>query len=476
MPDSTVAGSTVADSKHRPASRRTVAAVVVLAAAAVLGVLTIVFDWGWPVWIATLAVGAIALVVAFLRTRPVLRSAAVLTAVALVVTGILVVRIPPMTPSGWKVEPDVRLIAADEKLAVTLDQQTGEVQGRAIDDGNQLWKNGFGGSGSTDWKQLGTDAVLLFDDSGSSQRDNRAAVISIADGKTRWSQDVGRQEPFTANDTVVVFTGDKTTTGIDLATGKKLWTHAGEATAGSGGQGSYRPNRWVARSDWIAVRNASGSAPTAVLDVRTGQVATAVRATRSDFVIAGQTFVEFTYAKDGHRLAKGTPLAGGQPWSTPFGRLNGLETLDVVDGRARAVYGTKTVFLDPGTGTLREVPLDGRWSVALQSRVDGRYVAVEQRDRDHHVVATAIADTTTGKLVDVPGRGDQVEASIEQSSDGTAIAHTTVVDAVGGKSQRYTLISDGAEHGQVSTTQGRFASAGDVIKVGGRITTFPRTG
>ncbi|GAA3563196.1 PQQ-binding-like beta-propeller repeat protein [Kribbella ginsengisoli] len=441
------------------------AALVVLAVAVAAAALTIVLDWGWSAWIATLAIAAVALIVATWRSRPVLRTAAVVAAVAVVAAGILVVRVPPIRSAGWESGSDTRLIAADDQLAVLLNQKTHAVQGRAISDGREVWKNSFGSSGTVRSQQLGTDAVLLYGD-------NQASVVSLADGKTRWQQDVGQQEPFTTNGDVVVFSGDKTTTGVEVQTGKKLWTYSGEATAGSGGQSSYNPRRWVPRSDWIVIRGDSESAPVTVLDARTGQVAATVQVKSNDFVVAGKSFVEFGYTKLGRRLAKGTPLAGGQPWQTEFGRSNGQESLDVVDGKARALYDTKAVYLDPGSGTVREVPIEDDWSVNwFNGGFGGRYVAVEQRDRDRSVDAWAVADTVTGKLVNLAGRGQTVDLSIEQFSNDTAISRTTVVDAVGAKSDRYAWITDGAEHGRLSTpgSRQRVESAAGVVQLGQRI-------
>lgn len=450
--------------------RRTVAALAVLAVAIVAAVLTVVLDWGWTAWIAALAIAAAALTVASLRYGPVLRIAAAVAAIALVAVGVLVVRIPPITAAGWKIGPDTLLIAADDNLAVILDQDTHAVRGHAIADGREVWKSSFGSSGTVRWQQLGADAVLLYLDSGSSLRDNQASVISIADGKTRWQQNVGQQTPFTTNDDVVVFTGDQTT-AFDLQTGKKVWNHAGGATAGSAGQSSYNVSRWVPRSDWIAVASGATSRPVAVLDAHTGKVAATVKPADNDFVIAGKTFIEFDYTKFGHRLAKGTPLAGGRSWQADFRRAKVDEVLDVVDGQARALYDTKAVYLDPETGNLREVPLDNGWSPnRFNGRTGGRYIAVEQRDRDRNVLAWAVTDTVTGKLVKLDGPGQPAELEIEQFSAGTSISHTTVVDAVGAESHRYARIADGAEQGQVSaTTDRRFESAGDVIQLGDRI-------
>ncbi|NEA35300.1 hypothetical protein [Streptomyces sp. SID13031] len=42
----------------------------------------------------------------------------------------------------------------------------------------------------------------------------------------------------------------------------------------------------------------------------------------------------------------------------------------------------------------------------------GRYVAVKQRDRDRLVTAWAVADTVTGKLVNLAGRGQTVDRRI----------------------------------------------------------------
>lgn len=452
--------------------RRT-AAFAVLAVAVVAAALTIAFDWGWYAWIAALVIAAVALTVASLQSRPVLRTAVVVAAVAMVAAGVLVVRIPPITAAGWEAGEDTLLIAADDRLAVTLNQETHAVQGRTITDGDEVWKTGFGSSGTVRSQQLGGDAVLLYGDSGSSQRANQAGVISIADGKSHWNQDVGQQEPFTTNGDVVVFSDNKTTTGIEAKTGKTVWTYAGEASAGSGGQGSYNPRRWVPRSDWVVIRGGGRTAPATVLDVQTGRVAATLRATSNDFVVAGKSFVEFGYARNGRRLAKGTPLAGGRPWQAEFGRSVSQEVLDVVDGKARALYDKRAVFVEPETGELREVPLADRWSVNwYDGRVGGRYVAVEQRDRDHKVTAWAVADTFTGKLVDLEGRGRTVELVIARYAGDTAISRTTVVDAVGAESNRYTWIADGTNHGELTTSAAtrRVEVAGTAVQLGDRIT------
>jgi len=461
----------IARGRQQRVRRRTIAALAVLTLAVVVAILTVVLDWGWTAWIAALAIAAVALTVASLKYGLVLRIATAVTAIALVAAGVLVVRIPPVTTAGWKIGPDARLIAADDKIAVTFDQTTHAVQGRAIADGREVWKNGFGSSDTVRWRQLDSDAVLLYFDSGSSQQDNGAAVISIADGKTRWRLDIDQQVPLTTNDDVVVFTGKEMTTGVDLRTGKKLWSRPGRATAGSGVQSSRNLSLWVSRSDWIAVPGATKTTPVAVLDARTGRLVATVRSDRNDFVIAGKTFVHFDYAKNGLRLANGTPLAGGRAWQAEFQPSRFHEELDVVDGQARALYDNKAVYLDPDTGALREVRLDNRWSPdRLNGGPGGRYIAVKQRDRDRKVVAWAVADTVTGKLVELDGPGHPVEVEIEEFSGDTAISHTTVVDAVGAESSRYARIVDGAEHGQTSTTGARrFESAGDVIQLDDRI-------
>ncbi|WBQ07573.1 outer membrane protein assembly factor BamB family protein [Kribbella sp. CA-293567] len=451
--------------------RKTTAALVVLAVAVAAAALTIALDWGWYVWIAALLMAAAALVVAALRFRPVLRTAAVVAAVALVAAGVLVVRIPPINSPGWEAGEGTLLIAANDKLAVTLNQETHALQGRAIADGGEVWENSFGGSDTVRSQQLGGDFVLLHGDSGSSRRDDQAAVVSISDGKTRWSENVGQQQPFTTNGDVVVFSSNETITGIEVRTGKKLWTQAGGAHAGSGGQSSYNPRRWVPRSDWVVIRGSDRSAPLSVLNVQTGRVAATLRATGNDFVVAGKTLVEFGYDSKGRRSAKGTPLAGGRPWQAEFRRSNGHEVLEVVDGKARALYDNRAVYLEPETGEVHEVPIEDRWTVNwYDGRVGGRYVAVEKRDRDREIVAWGVADTVTGKLVNLGGRGRPVELTIEQYSGDTAISRTTVVDAVGAESNRYSWISNGSSHGQVTIAEsGRVESAADVVQVGGRI-------
>ncbi|TCO44381.1 putative pyrroloquinoline-quinone binding quinoprotein [Kribbella antiqua] len=459
----------IAKGRQQRARRRTIAAFVVLGVAVVVGILTVVLDWGWIAWIAALVIAAVALTVVSRQLSTVQRIGAAVAAVAVIVAGVLVVRIPPIAPHGWTVDEGVSLVAAHDGIAVTLDRGTHALRGRATTDGREVWTSSFFSSGRADWKQLGEDSLLLFDD------DSKAAVISIADGKTKWQQDMPDQQPFTANDNVIVFSSDATTTGFDLRTGKKLWTHPGGATAGSGGQSGYNPRRWVPRSDWIAVDggpNTSGR-PVAVLDARTGRVAAAVHPKSSDFAIAGKTFVEFGY-DEARRAAKGTALAGGRSWVSPFVRGSVTEVLDVIDGQARALYGNKAVYINPGNGHLREVEFKDDWSVNwFDGRVSGRYVVVEKRDYESKLEAEAVADTVTGELVSLEGRGRPVDLQIEQLSDDTAVAQTSVADAVGAESTRYTLIDDGAAQGQVSMPtaggRGSFETAGRLFRSGRRI-------
>lgn len=464
----------IAKGRRQRVRRRTVAALVVLAVAVVLGVLTVALDWGWFAWRLALALVAVALVVTSLRFGLVQRIAAVVTAVAVVAAGVLLVRIPPIAQAGWTVDEYVRLVAAAGDLAVTFDPGTGTFQGRATSGGDEVWKSESFGRSGVQAQQLG-DAMLVY--FGSKQQRGRAAIVSIADGKTSWKQDVGGQTPFTANDDVVVFTSNTTTTGLDLRTGSKIWSYAGGATAGSAGESSYLLHRWVPGSEWIAVDGPkSKGLPAAVLDVGTGQAAASVHTTSNDFTIAGQTFIAFGYDKQGNRVARGTPLAGGRTWSAEIPHSNVPEVLDVVDGKARALYSNQAVFITPETGALQQVPIKDDWSVAWFAwRVGGRYAVVEQRDRDRKVIAQSVADTVSGDVLKLTGQGRAVDLELAQFSTDKALLHTDVVDAVGGDCDRYTVIENDAGKVSISTRNAdTFADehvdwAGDVIQVNQQI-------
>ena len=481
MPDTapgldTTLAEDIAKGRRLRVRRRTMAALVVLATAVILGVLTVTLDWGWVAWGLSLALAAIALIVASLRFGLVQRITAVVTAAALVAAGVLLVRIPPIAQAGWTIDEDIRLVAAAGDIAVTFDPGTGTLQGHQRSNGDEVWKSESFGPSSVKTQSL-EDAVLVYSDS--ERHHGQAAIVSIADGKTSWKQDVGDQTPFTANDDVVVFTSETMTTGLDLRTGRKVWSSPDRATAGSGGQSSYNPRRWVPRSEWIVVDGPkSKRLPAAVLDVGSGQLAAVVQAKSADFVIAGQTFIEFGYEKSGRRVAHGTPLAGGQTWSAEFPRPDFRELLDVVDGKARALYSNRAVFITPESGALQQVPIKDDWSVAwLAGRISGRYAVVEQRDRDHKVVEQRVADTVSGDILKLPGRGRTLDLELTSTNEAAkAILHTSVVDAVGADSDRYTLIENGKDHVNISTpdagrafTDGQANSAGAIIQVGRRI-------
>ena len=134
---------------------------------------------------------------------------------------------------------------------------------------------------------------------------------------------------------------------------------------------------------------------------------------------------------------------------SPFVRGSVTEALDVIHDQARVLYDNKAVYINPETGAVREVKFEDDWSVNwLDGPVSGRYVVVEKRDRERRVDAQAVADTVTGE----PGRPrTAARPQIEQLSDDKAVARTSVADAVGAESSRYTLIDNGAARGQVST-------------------------
>ncbi|TDU82419.1 putative pyrroloquinoline-quinone binding quinoprotein [Kribbella voronezhensis] len=466
----------IAKGRRQQARRRTVAALVVLAVAVVLGVLTVALDWGWVVWRLSLGLAAIALAVASLRLGRLHRVAAVITAVALVAAGVLLVRIPPIAQPGWTVGEHIRLVAAAGDVAVTLDPSTGRLQGHQRSNGDNVWQSESLGLSDLELHRLGGDGLLVY--SGSERHHGQAAVVSLADGKTTWRQDVGDQAPFTANDDVVVVTSEVMTTGLDLRSGRKVWSTPGRATAGSGGQSSYSPRRWVPRSDWIAMESpTSKRLPATVLDAGTGQPAAVVRAKSADFVIAGATFIEFGYDQKGRRIAQGTPLAGGRPWSAELPHSSVKELLDVVDGKARALYSNQAVFITPETGAVQTVRIEDDWSVAwFAGRIGGRYAVVEQRDPDHRVTAQTVADTVTGDVLRLPGRGHAVDLELAEFSADKAFLHTSVVDAVGGDADRYTVVEKDSAQVAITVPDGipgsadeHFDAADDVIQVNRRI-------
>ncbi|WP_112237116.1 outer membrane protein assembly factor BamB family protein [Kribbella monticola] len=469
----------IAKGRRQRVRRRTVVALVVLAVAVVLGVLTVALDLGWVVWRLSLGLAAIALVVASLRLGRLQRVAAVVTAVALVAAGVLLVRIPPIAQPGWTVGERIRLVAAAGDVAVTLDPSTGRLEGHKRSNGDEVWKSESFGLSNVTTQPLGASLLVYSEYDG---QPGRAAVVSIADGKTIWKQEVGEQTPFTATDDVAVFASDTTTTGLDLRTGTKLWSYPGGATGGSGGRSSYEPRRWMPQSHWIAVTSPkSKGVPTAVLDVRTGRPAAAVHAAGNDFVIVGSMFVEFGYDQRENRTAQGIPLAGGKPWSVKFRRATVQETLDVVDGKARALYSDRTVLITPETGAVQEVQIKDDWSIAwFAGRIGGRYAVVEQRDTDHQVTAQGVTDTTTGDIVKLPGHGRPADLEMPAVEADKAFLHTSVVDAVGGDADRYTVVEDGTAEVVATlpddipgSADEHFNTTGDLIQVNQRIIPLP---
>lgn len=455
--------------------RRTARAAAALAAAVVLGALTVVFDWGWVAWSSVLAIAALALVVTSLRFGTAVRIVAVLAAAALVAVGVVAVRIPPILPPGWTVDEDEHIIAAEGDVVVVLDSDDNTMRGLASADGDELWAADPQLVGTPGSQSLG-DVVLVYSDNPSGSA--VAAVVSVVDGKIHWRRDIGELDPLSANDDVVVFTSDAETTGLDVGTGRTVWTHPGVATTGSGGNRDS-PRRWAPREQWAAVKSGPDSRYPAmtVINARTGKTAATVHPTSNDFVIAGDTFIEFGYAQQ-RRVIKGTALAGGRSWVKEYNYDGNNRLFDVVDGKARVLRTDKAAFIDSVTGDVQETAIEEGWSVDWYSgTVGGRYTLVEQRDRDHRVTARAVADTVKGGLLAPKGPGTVTDARIAKISGESMVLHEDVVDAVGAESERYTFVDNGAFRGQAALPEvvEGFSSVSNVVQVDGHVVVLDKS-
>lgn len=460
----------VARGRAERSRRRTIWAAAVLAATVLLGVLAIVFDWGWIAWGMALTGAALALLAFSLRFGPVLRIMAVVVVAALVAAGIVAIRIPPLLRAGWSLGEDERVVAVLGDVVIVLDDHQHRLRGRASADGDERWAGDPLPAGAL---RSATDlGELVLIHSAKAGGGSEAAVVSAADGKVRWRRDTAELSPFTANGEVVVFTSKAGSAGLDLGTGRTVWSHPGRPEAGSGGNRSH-PKQWIPRSEWLAFATTPDSRHPAlsVINARTGTTATTVRPDSDDFLIAGDTFIEFGFART-RRVIRGTALAGGSSWVKEYDYDGSARLYDVVDAKARVLRDDKAAFIDPATGDVQETAIEDGWEVDWSNgEVDGRYALVARRDRDRRIAQRAVADTVKGGLLTPKGTGTVADARISNTAGGSMVLHEDVVDAVGGKSERYTFVADGAFRGQAALPEvvETFRSVGDVVQVDGRV-------
>lgn len=432
----------------RPGRTALIAGVMLGVAGLAVGVASLIFDLGWVLWILALAAFGVAVLCGLSGTRP---SALVglVAAGAIVIGGIFAAGAAPPLPKDWTVLPafaphdddddEVYEVGRDDDVIVMIDRAKDALIGYALD-GDPLWTNEEANAGGHRDAVFAGASVLTYPD------DDRGSAISVstASGETEWSTEVAGAAPFSDNDDVIVFAGDDSTFALDRQTGAHVWELAADVTANSEGASGFDPSRWTSNVDWLVVRDPEPG-QYQVVDSRTGESVAKFGndETLVDWAIAGDTLFTFDYDDSGRRIVVGTPLDGGEGWTTQVDELNGGVTYEPVGADLRMLGRSSVQWLEGETGELTTFQLPTGWSFTrMWNGIDGaRSLAAESRDSDDELVGVGVFDSRTGDLTEVDGSFAK-EPAVEGVTPTGTLVSLPYLDAVGGKHDRTVLVAD----------------------------------
>ena len=435
----------------KPARAVVVVSLVLTVAGIGLGAFTLGFELGWAAWIASLAAVALGIILALSATKRAL-VLGVLVAAAVVVVGVVAVRIQPPLLAGWVELPRTTpgtddnddqdsAVGRDDHVAVYLNDDDDLMRGVDVSNGKELWTlNNASGGGDKNAVYAG-DIVIMYPAGGGEGETTRAVKTST--GKLLWSIDAGGTRPFTANDDVVVLTDGKVTTAVSRQTGETIWNRPLIPVASSEGSASFAPQRWTQTNDWIVVQNPTDTGGTyRVVDARTGKEAAKFHGEHGNFAIVADTLVTFDYNDKQRRIAIGTPITGGQGWTTEIQRwgVNGFYEPFGSEVRIVGESFIQTIDVTTGKTPMHELPFG--WSFdRIYFGVDGaRYLVANLFDAERNIEATAVVDSVTGKLTKLKGRGATDGARVDGATPNGTLIFMTVRDAVGGEKHPLILV------------------------------------
>lgn len=429
----------------KPARAVVVLSLVLTVVGIGLGAFTLAFELGWTAWIASLTAVALGIILALSGTPRAL-VLGVVVAAAVVAAGVMAVRIQPPLPAGWTELPRISdpgsAVGRDDSVAVFLNLDEDLVRGVDVSNGKELWTLNNASAGGDKNGIFAGDIVIMYPAGNGDGETTRAVKTST--GKIMWSIDAGGANPFTANDDVIVLTDGETTTGVSRQTGKTAWKLDAKPVASSEGSSGFSVLRWTAAGDWIVVQNPTDQAGTLrVVDARTGQKATTIQAKNGDFAIVADTVVTFGYNDKQRPVAIGTPITGGQAWTTEIHSWGSTGFYEPFGSDLRIVGQTFVQTIDAATGkpTMRQLPDGWRFERMYYGIDGGQHLVANLFDVSGvKREATAVVDSVTGELTRLKGRGATDGARVDGVTPNGTLIYITVRDAVGGEKHPLILV------------------------------------
>lgn len=437
----------------RPKRRMVVIAVALGVVGIATGAASVLLDLGWALWVSALvAVGAAAIVALSGTRRLVLAGVAVFAVV--VAGGVVWARsAPPLPPDtrSFSVFTSAgdgeRLMDRDEDVFIVLNHEERAIVGFSAA-GERLWasEEGYGAAAPYDvprYAELTGESVIAFSGRGHPEP---AVLLSAETGEVEWTADVGETEAFTANDDVIVFSDSDRTLALDRRTGERRWELDAEAVSSSKGEvPPYDWHRWVPHADWLVVGDRD-LGTYQVIDARSGEPALEFELERPDlfgrWVIAGDTFVTFGNEADGRPVAKGSPLAGGRPWTTDIHQPGHSRSYyDAVGDRVRIVGDYEIQWLDAVTGERTIIEVPEQWSIGTGGYDPDGARTLVAKDRNGSIRRVALFDSITGELTELPGP-HAPGAHVQRGTEAGTLILLPYLDAVGDEHERLVLIPD----------------------------------
>jgi hypothetical protein len=416
-----------------------------VAAAVVLGGLTLAFDWGWAAWLIALGIAAFGLFVlswALGRTKLMLAVGAI-AAVVVVVGGVAAVRLQPVLPEGFAIGDRDQIIGRSGDAIVIDDAAGAEVRGVSTE-GDGLWAHDAG-SGLEAGTLVDDLVVLVYDgDAGS-----RAVALDASSGDEVWTRELpAASEYLTATQETLVFSTPEGMTALFLATGIPRWTNPDGAvsTFRSGGDRHVHPRVVAPKNEaWGLLQGDDPDAPdAAAINLDSGELGTRMDLGASDYTMVGGVLVteESGSGTDALTTLTGTSVDGRVGWSKQLA-VDGTIDVAAVDGEiaVRTESGSSVIVASNGESTEHALPegwtFDDTVLAGYQRQFDARYELALDEDG-----SPGAFDRVTGEHVDLSGRGSLVAGVRSLGDSETGVLVTRVSDAVGGDAYRYDVIAE----------------------------------
>jgi hypothetical protein len=446
---------------------------LLVAASMVLGALTVVFDWGWVVWMLVLGLGAIGLfflVWALGRAKRMLAVGAV-AAVALVVGGVAAVRLQPVLPTGFAIGDSAEVVGRSGDSVVIEESSGDEVRGLSTA-GDELWAHDAGSGLET--STLVDDLVILVygGDAGS-----RAVALNASSGDEVWTRELpSASELLTVTPETLVFsTPEEGTSALFLATGIPRWANPEGAisTFRSAGYRHVHPRVAAPKNEaWGLLEGDDADAPDAAsINLDSGELGTRMDLGETDYLMVAGVLVteELGFGANAATTLRGTSVDGRVGWSRQID-TDGAPDMAAIGGEIVVRTPGGSLVITASNGELAERPLPEGWTYdddllsSYKRQFDARYELTLDEDG-----SSGAFDRVTGEHVELSGRGSLIAGARSLGDSDTTVLVTRVSDAVGGEAYRYDVVADGSVRQTIHAESDEVDWRPGVLQIGDRV-------